>query len=311
MVSNKEKNFISAVIYVHNQEKEIYFFLELVEKSLSQLFEKYEVICVDDSSSDNSMAEIKRFASVKSGSMVSVIHMSFHQGLELSMNAGIDLAIGDFVYEFDTLFSSYPEEMIQKIYFRSLEGYDIVSAAPKKQDHHSSSLFYYVFNKSARSQYMLRTEVFRILSRRAINRVHSMSRTIPYRKAVYANCGLKKDVLFYQEGTVPLKADQETKRQQKETAVDAIVLYTDLAYRCSMVFSFLMMGIAVLTGLYTVVIYLSGKPVAGWTTTMLFLALAFLGLFIILTILIKYLSLILKLNFNRQKYLIESIEKLK
>lgn len=311
MVSNKERNFISAVIYVHNQEKEIYSFLELIEKSLNQLFDKYEVICVEDASSDNSMAEIKRYASAKSESMVSVIHMSFHQGLELSMNAGIDLAIGDFVYEFDTLFSSYPEDMIQKIYFRSLEGYDIVSAAPQKQDHRSSSLFYYIFNKSARSQYMLRTEVFRILSRRAINRVHSMSRTIPYRKAVYANCGLKKDVLFYQKGTVPPKVDRETKRQQKETAVDAIVLYTDLAYRCSMVFSFLMMGIAVLTGLYTIVIYFSGRPVAGWTTTMMFLALAFLGVFMILTMLIKYLSLILKLNFNCQKYLIQSIEKLK
>lgn len=311
MISNKEKNFISAVIYVHSQQKEIFSFLELIEKSLSELFEKYEIICVEDASSDKSMAEIKRYASVKSESTVSVIHMSFHQGLELSMNAGIDLAIGDFVYEFDTLFSSYPEEMIKKIYFRSLEGYDIVSAAPEKQDHHSSSLFYYIFNKSARSQYMLRTEVFRILSRRAINRVHSMSRTIPYRKAVYANCGLKEDVLFYQKGTVPVKIDGETKRRQKETALDAIVLYTDLAYRCSTVFSYLMMGITVLTGLYTVYIYCSGRPVAGWTTTMLFLALGFLGLFIILTILIKYLSLILKLNFNRQKYIIESIEKLK
>ena len=64
------------------------------------------------------------------------------------------------------------------------------------------------------------------------------------------------------------------------------------------------------TGIYTVCIYIGGRPVVGWTTTMLFLSFAFLGLFVILTIIIKYMSLILKINFNKQKYIIESIEKI-
>ncbi len=32
---------------------------------------------------------------------ISVINMSYFHGLELSMNAGMDMAIGDFVFEFD------------------------------------------------------------------------------------------------------------------------------------------------------------------------------------------------------------------
>ena len=43
---------------------------------------------------------------------------------------------------------------------------------------------------------------------------------------------------------------------------------------------------------------------------MLFLSFAFFGLFLILTIIIKYLSLLLELNFKKQRYMFENVEKL-
>ncbi len=137
-----------------------------------------------------------------------------------------------------------------------------------------------------------------------------MSRTIPYRKAVYANCGLKTDVITYDNERYLSFQDKDTLHKQKDTALDAMILYTDIAYRFSMIFAYIMMLITTLTGIYTVCIYIGGRPVVGWTTTMLFLSFAFLGLFVILTIIIKYMSLILKINFNKQKYIIESIEKI-
>lgn len=311
MQLNKEKNFVSAVLYIYNEEKNIAEFLENLNKSLEKTFEKYEIICVDDASSDDSVDVIKRYAAGHPECMITVLHMSFYQGMELSMNAGIDLAIGDFIYEFDSPALTYPVALIADIYFQALKGYDIVSAAPKEQSHKCSSLFYFVFNRAARTQYMLRTEQFRILSRRAVNRVHSMSVRIPYRKAVYANCGLRTDTIFFDGKQPQPESDKRVQRSQWETAVDALVMYTDLAYRCSIALSLIMMAAVTGSGLYTVFVYCSGKPVAGWTTTMLFLSVGFLGMFALLTILIKYVSVILKLNFNKQKYIVESIEKLK
>lgn len=311
MLINKEKNFISAVVYVYNQEKTITVFLNQLNQCLEKTFEKYEIICVNDASSDNSIDEIKKFAKNHGEGMISILHMSFYQGLELSMNAGVDLSIGDFVYEFDSSDFVCSDKLIRDVYYHTLKGYDIVSAAPKNQIHKSSSLFYFIFNKAAKTQYMLRTESFRILSRRAINRVKSMSVVIPYRKAVYANCGLKADVIYFDTGQLMTKLDRTTRHTQRETAIDALIMYTDLAYRCSMFFSFLMMVMVVVIGLYAIFIYCSGRPVAGWTTTMLFLSGGFLGLVVILTVIIKYMSIILRLNFNRQKYIIEAIEKLK
>ncbi|WP_313257388.1 glycosyltransferase [Lacrimispora sp.] len=309
MLINKEKNFISAIVYVRNREHSIYDFLTAIDEKLSENFEKYEIICVNDASTDNSVKEIVKYADCSKGKVISVLNMSFYQGLELSMNAGIDLSIGDFVYEFDSPELSYPVELVMEVYKRSLQGYDIVSAAPFRNKN-MSRFFYTIFNRVSHTQYLLRTESFRILSRRGINRVHSMSRTIPYRKAVYANCGLKTDVITYDNVGASVIQDKDVFRKQKETALDAMILYTDVAWRFSLIFSLIMMGITVLTGIYTIGIYIGSRPVAGWTTTMLFLAFAFAGLFMVLAIAIKYMSLILKLNFNTQKYVIESINKL-
>ena len=61
---------------------------------------------------------------------------------------------------------------------------------------------------------------------------------------------------------------------------------------------------------YTLIIFATGHPVAGWTTTMFVITVGFAGLFAVLTIVVKYLCLLLNLNFRQQKYLVESIEKL-
>lgn len=116
MLLNKEKNFISAVVYVYNQETQIYRFLELVNETLRNSFEKYEIICVNDASTDGSIKEIKRYASTVKGNVISILNMSFYQGLELSMNAGVDLAIGDFVFEFDLPHASYSSNLIIDVY---------------------------------------------------------------------------------------------------------------------------------------------------------------------------------------------------
>ncbi|MEG0240058.1 MAG: glycosyltransferase, partial [Anaerorhabdus sp.] len=200
MINNKEKKFISAVVYIHDNETIIEKFLMTINRVLNDYFEKYEIICVNDCSSDNSVAKIEQVAKSFDDMVCTIVNMSYYQGSEVSMNAGIDLAIGDFVFEFDHVFVDYDESLIIETYNHLLEGYDIVSTSNRKEKK-SSKLFYKLYNMSSHSQYKLCTETFRILSRRAINRVHSMSKSIPYRKALYANCGLKMDVLYYTSTT--------------------------------------------------------------------------------------------------------------
>lgn len=308
---NREKTFVSAVIYIHNAENQIKKFLKAVTEILEANFENVEIICVNDNSTDNSVGLIREFSKEIEVSSVTVLNMSYFHGLEMAMNAGVDLAIGDFVFEFDSTLLDFGQDEVMKVYYRALEGYDIVSASPDKKEKMSSRCFYRTFNHFAGFDYKMATESFRILSRRVINRISSMNKTIPYRKAVYAGSGLKTDNIKYHISSVSKgHTDREEKNYRIRLAINSMILFTEVGYRWSMLMTALMMLVFVLMIAYSIMVYLTSSPVAGWTTTILFLSAAFLGLFVILAVIIKYLQLLIDLVFRRKHYSFESIEKL-
>jgi glycosyltransferase involved in cell wall biosynthesis len=312
VISNREKTFLSTVLYVHNDERRITSFLGTLYEVLEVNFDRFEVICVNDGSTDESLERIRSVAQTVENPNLTVINMSTYQGAELSMNAGVDLTIGDFVFEFDSLNMDFPAETIMGVYQRSLEGYDIVSASPNSSAGLSSQLFYSLFNYYSNSRNKIREERFRIISRRAINRVNSMNISVPYRKAIRANCGLDSDVFLYKR---TISDGRRRSRQSYEnrmgTAVNSLILFTDMSYRIAMGLTLLMLALSIGVGAYTLAVYFGqNKPVSGWTTIMLFLSVAFAGIFLVSGIIIKYLSILMELVFKKQKYLVKSVDRI-
>ena len=309
---NLEKNFISAVIYLNtagNADK-VSEFIEKLACVLSENFLKYEIICVDDDSPVEYIVAAKKVVQEKH-LPASILHMSFYQGLELSMNAGRDLAIGDYVVEFDECIWNFPEDTIMQAYREVLKECDIVCCADRTKAGITSKAFYELYNHFSGTQHLLESDNFRILSRRGINRVCSLNKSIPYRKAVYANCGLHFKVMHFRPTfRADYGKDKKTKRFRKSLALDTLLLYTDIGTRFSLLMAAVMACIAVVLAVYSLVIYVNGIAVVGWTTTMLFLSLGFFGFFALMAVVIKYLSLILNIVFRKEKYLFQSIEKL-
>ena len=299
---NKEKNFVSSVVYLHNDGTRAAEFCALLVQELEAHFDQYELVAVDDACTDDTVLLLRQFAAnmVKP---LTILHMSLYQGLEAGMNAGLDAAIGDYVYEFDSTRHPYEPSMVFAAYQTALKGNDIVSVCPSRTTG-GSGLFYKVFNASSHSAYKLRTDAFRLVTRRAINRVHASSEHLPYRKAAYAASGLKMADLEF-DGVLP-----NTEQGRWNLAMDSLALYTDAGFKASTGITMFMMILALAELLYTVVVFATGHPIVGWTTTMLVLTVGFAGLFEVLTILVKYLSLLLDLTFKKQKYLVESIEKI-
>lgn len=242
---------------------------------------------------------------------LSVLNMSYFHGLELAMNAGVDMAIGDYVFEFDNCDLDFDDSIIMDIYYYSLEGYDIVSASPDKKEKLTSRIFYKVFNIFANLPFTMGTESFRVLSRRGINRISFMNKTIPYRKAVYANCGLKTaNIKYVRLENKQQLIDKKEKGYRMGLAVDSLILFTEIGYRFSMTMTLVMMLLSVFMIIYSLITYFVIHPIEGWTTIILFLSVAFSGLFGILTIIVKYMQLLVDLVFKRKHYSYESIEKL-
>lgn len=304
----KQKNFVSGVVYVYNAEDIIDNFLKTLYGVLDDNFEEFEIICVNDGSTDNSKEIIKNYASKTPSFMLSIVNMSYYQGVEVAMRAGIDLAIGDFVFEFDETVVDFGPSLIMDVYNRSLQGFDIVSCG-KGNFRASSKLFYSIYNRNSGTPYELKSETFRIISRRSINRVQSMSVDIPYRKALYCNCGLKLDYIHYKPINIDIKLKQRLKNPY-DTALISLILFTNIGYKVSMFFTFAMMLATLASLAYVIAIYLMGNPVAGYTTIMVLISGTSFALFATMAVIIKYLSVILGLVFHKQSYMIEGIEKI-
>ena len=308
MISDKEKNFISAVVYVYNNEDEIEYFLKSINETLASNFEKYEIICVNDYSTDDTVKIINNISKEFQNTTVNIINMSYKQGLEKSMLAGVDFAIGDFVYEFDTCIIDYDLSLIMDIYQKSLQGYDIVAASPNKNNSLLSSMFYSLLNKFG-GQDKLKSERFRILSRRGINRINQNTSNIVYRKVVYYSCGLKYTHITYKP--VIKKQINKDFLYNQNLAIDSIIAFTNIGYKISMAATFIMMCLMIATMIYSLFVKILGLNVSGgWMTLMWIVSISFFVLFGLASIIIRYLSMILGLINNKSLYSYDSINKI-
>jgi len=159
-MSIKQKTFISAVIYICNAETVIENFLKTLYGVLYEHFEKFEIICANDASTDATTDIIRKLAGSFNNCTLSILNMSYYQGVEAAMHAGVDLAIGDFVFEFDSTAMDYDPELIIRVYERSLHGFDIVSCG-RERIRALSKLFYSLYNRHSGTQNKLKSETFR------------------------------------------------------------------------------------------------------------------------------------------------------
>lgn len=298
---NKEKNFISAVVYIDSKTKNVMPFFDTINSIFEDNFENFEFIVCNNACTNGNIEKLRNWARGINAPLT-FLHMSMPQSVEACMNAGLDAAIGDYIYEFDVI-AEYGKDLPIQAYNTAIEGSDIVNICPNNSSFFSK-LFYKIFNKNSKSAYPIRTNLFRLVSRRAVNRVHASSAYLPYRKAAYAASGLKSTDIEY-NGKIEKNASDRF-----SLAIDSLILYTDACFKISVRFTILMIFITVLESIYTIAVFFTGHPIEGWTTTMLVLTVGFTGLFAVAAILIKYLSILLNIEFKKQEYLIENIEKI-
>ncbi|MEG0826212.1 MAG: glycosyltransferase [Erysipelotrichaceae bacterium] len=309
MSNQTMENFVSAVIYVHNHQKCIKKFLEEIYQVLDKSFKNFEIICVDDGSVDNSACIIKELAMNFNNTVVSLISMGKENGIETSMKAGIDASIGDFVFEFEKPYENFELSLLIDVFNKSLLGYDIVNCKNTSNEKFASRLFYFLFNHFSNIKNSISTEAFRVVSRRAINRIDSMNTNSFFRKALYANCGLQEFDFSYKGEKTHIK-EKSFSESRITTACDAMLLFTKIGYKISLTLTLFMILFSVSVLIFTLIVYFNGQTIEGWTPIMLFMSFSFLGFFLIFTIIIKYMDLLINLNHKKREYTIESIEKI-
>jgi glycosyltransferase involved in cell wall biosynthesis len=115
---------ISVIIPVYNEGQNISSLYEKLVSVLNQIGKGYEVIFVDDGSSDDTLAHLKSIS--EKSSQVRVLVLSRNFGQTAALSAGIDSSRGRIIIPMDGDHQNDPEDiapLLQKIE----EGYDVVS----------------------------------------------------------------------------------------------------------------------------------------------------------------------------------------
>ncbi|MFH1565738.1 MAG: glycosyltransferase family 2 protein [bacterium] len=114
---------LSIVIPIYNEEKNVKALYEELTSSLKDIEGSYEIVCVDDGSSDNTFGELS--ALHKKDSRIKVVSFRRNFGQTAALAAGFDFAKGEIVVSIDADLENRPEN-IKELLKKMSEGYDIV-----------------------------------------------------------------------------------------------------------------------------------------------------------------------------------------
>jgi len=103
---------ISVVMPVFNSEK---FLIEAIQSILSQTYQNFEFIIVDDASTDKSLSISEEYA--KKDNRIKVIKNKFNKGIAISRNIGIRNSKGKYIATQDSDDISNPERLIKQFMF--------------------------------------------------------------------------------------------------------------------------------------------------------------------------------------------------
>ncbi|MCO6511922.1 MAG: glycosyltransferase family 2 protein, partial [Aridibacter famidurans] len=127
-----ELKTISLVAPVYNEEELIETFYARASEALKSISDiEYEIVMVDDGSSDSSYAKLLKIA--KADSRVKLVKFSKNFGHQKAITAGIDMACGDAVVIIDADLQD-PPEVIEEFVRKWNEGYDVVFGKRTKRD---------------------------------------------------------------------------------------------------------------------------------------------------------------------------------
>jgi len=115
---------ISITISVYNEEENLYILYDQLINVLSIMDCKYEIIFVNDGSTDASAARLNELANKDTN--VKVIHFTRNFGQTAAMMAGFDHAIGEIIIPLDADLQNDPDD-IPHLIAKLNEGYDVCS----------------------------------------------------------------------------------------------------------------------------------------------------------------------------------------
>ena len=264
---------LSLVVPVFNEEESIDLFLTSIEPFLDNAGLRFEIVFVNDGSSDNSLGHLlDRSARDR---RVKVVNLSRNFGKEAALTAGIDHANGDILIPMDIDLQD-PPELIGPFIERWREGYDIVYGVrsartwdtPTKRL--SAGWFYWAFNTMSPVRIPANVGDFRLVDRRATEVLRRLPERNRFMKGLFAWVGFNAIGVPDERPQRAAGASKFNLWRLWNFALDGVVSFSTVPLRASFYGGLAIAGIAVLYAVFIITrVLLFGIDTPGYASLLI------------------------------------------
>ncbi len=270
--------WITCVVPAFNEAECIAAFINELCTYLSQLTDHYDVIVVDDGSSDGTGFEV---ISASGGLPVMLLGLSRNFGKEAAISAGLDAANGEVVVIIDADFQQ-PISLIGEFVRQWQHGYEMVYGLRinRRTDppvrRWLSRMFYKILSRGASIDIPPDAGDFRLLDRRVVIALRQLTERGKFMKGLYSWVG-------FSQTSVPFDYAERRSGGSKfrfvglfDLAVTGLTSFSSFPLRIWVAVGSVISGFSILYALYILTrTLICGADVPGWAT--LIVAITFLG----------------------------------
>lgn len=306
---------ISILVPCYNEEETINLFYEKIDKVISKLNYKFEILFINDGSNDNSLFLMKELS--KKDERVEFIDLSRNYGKEIAMAAGIDYLTGDAMIVIDVDLQD-PPELIPELIKYWEEGYDDIYAQRISREGETylkkitSKIYYRLLSKLTTISIQIDTGDYRLISKKGIEALRKMRESERYTKGMFSTIGFKKKAVLYKRNPRIAGTTKWNYLKLSRLAIDGIVSFTTFPLRIASVLGILISCFSFIYMIYMIIkTIFYGNKVAGYPSIIVIIL--FLGgiQLLALGVIGEYIGRIFNETKNRPLYFINEYSKIK
>ncbi len=262
--SPRSPTLLSVVAPVYNEQELVERFVRRACAAVADY--TFELVLVNDGSTDDTPALLDRMAA--EDPRVRVIHLSRNFGHQAALTAGLEHAVGDVVAMIDADLQD-PPELIPTMVARWEAGSDVVYAVRRAREGETAfklataSWFYKLFDKLAQVDLEPNSGDFRLLDRRALDALLTMTERSRFLRGMTVWVGFTQTAVSYERDPRHAGETKYTLRKMLRFSLDAIASFSHVPLQLATYVGLLSAGLAfvaipVVLGLHFAGSYLPG-----------------------------------------------------
>jgi glycosyltransferase involved in cell wall biosynthesis len=271
---------ISVVVPCYNEEQVIVETNRQLVAALAALeATDFEIIYVDDGSSDATVDRLREIQTLDQHARV--VRLSRNFGHQLAVSAGLEHAAGDAVVIIDADLQD-PPEVIPEMIARWRDGYHVVYGMRTDRPGETAfklwtaKLFYRFINRLSKVQIPLDVGDFRLLDRRVVDVLLAMPERDRFLRGMVSWIGFRQIAVTYARAQRRAGESKYPLFKMLQFAADGVISFSLTPLRLALWVGFLSIAMAFAGILYALIIRLyTNDWVRGWTS--IFTAVLFIG----------------------------------